>query len=92
MSKTAGSYLIAGGVGLAIGVLIGRASRTRSCPPCGPGAVDTRPGLQKIAAGFRDICETMSPVADQIEQALADDRRIDANEAYAIMQSLGRLM
>jgi len=88
MDKSTGKYLIAGGIGLIVGWAIGRASAT--CPPC-VVEEDTRPGLQQVAAGFRDICAVMGPVADEIDRALANDRVVDANEAYAILRSLGRL-
>lgn len=81
----------AGGV---VGYLIGRSQ----CPICtvggggGGGEEDTRPGLQKIAASFRTICAEISPLAEEIENALADDRRIDTTEAVNIWRRAQRLI
>jgi hypothetical protein len=89
--KTAGKFLLAAGLGALLGYSIGR-SHCPACPVSGPTAEDTRPGLQKIAASFRTICSEISPLAESIENALADDRRIDVGEGAAIWSRAQRLL
>jgi hypothetical protein len=89
--KLAGKIILAAGLAGVVGYMIGK-SHCPICPVSSPGAEDSRPGLQKIAASFRTICSEISPLAESIENALADDRRIDVGEAADIWRQTGLLM
>jgi hypothetical protein len=82
------------GIGLmggALGYVLGRLTAPPRLPPGERVAPDV-PALQRIAGDIVYMCDQVRPTALQLQAALADDRQIDASEAFAIMQQAGRLI
>lgn len=76
--------------GTIVGWMLGNSTKT--CPRQGGAREEPDiPQLQRIAGDLVNMCEQITPVALQIEASLADDREIDAGEAYAMYQQFRTL-